>query len=308
MTVNEGALGEARRRSDQVRARRARRVRKVERAADSLRTSSPRKRSLRRRHDVMVPGELGTEMQLPAMPSLHLGPRLFSVAILGFCMWSLVRFLNADRFAVSQIETAGQQLLSTSQIRSLIGVEGKSIFLVDPESVEQALEEESEVMEASVSIRWPNRVVAEIVERPPSVEWNDGGRIWWLSEDGVAYVQHGERSGLIQIESEMPYLNIQEDPTAEVVDPDLISAAQDLMTRLPGMGKLLFDPDHGLGFEAEEGWKVYFGIDGDMRIKADIYEAVAEKLKKDGIPATFVSIENKNAPYYEVESHYSWQP
>jgi hypothetical protein len=247
-------------------------------------------------------------MQLPAIPRLQLRTRLLSLALLVGCVWVMQSALTSDRFTVMKVEAVGNQLLSSGQIRSLAGIEGQSVFRVDDEAVKRSLEEEPEVEQAEVKVRWPNKVTVEIEERGPAVEWSDAGRIWWLSADGVAYVQHGDRSNLMRIESETPALNVSQDATASVVDPALLSSAEELKEELPQVERWLFDPALGLGFDDPGGWQAYFGVDGDMKVKAQVYHAIVEKLKKENVTATFVSVEDVTAPYYKVESQYSWQP
>lgn len=308
MTVAGGTLDDQRKRSDQVRARRAVRIRKVERASRSVKRSKPKRRRARRRYDVTVQRELGTALQLPAIPRFQVRTRILSFLLLVGCVWSLQGLLTSDRYTVMKVEAVGNQLLSSGQIRSLSEIEGQSIFQVDDVAVQRSLEEEPEVEQAEVKVQWPNRVMVEIEERGPTVEWSDAGRIWWLSTDGVAYVQHGERSDLIRIESETPVLNVSQDAEESVVDKGLLASAEQLGAELPSVEQWIFDPSLGLGFDDPGGWRVYFGMDGDMKVKATVYRAIVEKIKDENVVPTFVSVEDATAPYYKVESHFSWQP
>ncbi len=308
MTVVGGAMDSQRKRSDQVRARRAVRIRKVEHASRTVKRTKPKRRRARRRYDVTVQRELGTALQLPAIPRVRLRTRIFSFVLLAGCIWAMHGLVTSDRYTVMKVEAVGNQLLSSGQIRSLSEIEGQSIFLVDDVAVKRSLEEEPEVEQAEVKVRWPNTVTVEIEERGPSVEWSDAGRIWWLSADGVAYVQHGERSDLIRVESETPVLNVSQDAEERVIDPALLESAEQLGEELPSVEHWIFDPSLGLGFDDPGGWRAVFGMDGDMKVKAKVYRAIVEKLQDENVAATFVSVEDATAPYYKVESHYSWQP
>jgi hypothetical protein len=42
----------------------------------------------------------------------------------------------------------------------------------------------------------------------------------------------------------------------------------------------------------------YFGFTGDMNAKYRIYQAIAEDLVEDGYPATLVSVEDLESPFY----------
>ncbi|MCJ7568198.1 MAG: FtsQ-type POTRA domain-containing protein [Anaerolineales bacterium] len=301
MSVSERAFGVPESRADQVRARRVRKVRKIERAGRFKKTKPRTNKRARRRYDVPVNAAVGAEIQLTGMSGAHFGSRFISIVLLGVSFWMITRFVQAPTYKAGIPMIDGQQMLSLAQVRSLAGIEGQSAFLVDPGVVEARLKEAAEVSEATVTLKWPNRVEILLEERQPSVEWNDGGRIWWLSADGTAYIQHGIRSDLAQIMSAEPVLNFEGNANDPVIDPGLLSAVDVLSKHLPEVSSWQFDPDHGLSFMDVRGWQAYFGEEGDMRMKARIYNTIAEKLFADSIPVTMVSVEDQHAPFYAME-------
>ena len=155
--------------------------------------------------------------------------------------------------------------------------------------------------EATVMLKWPNRIEILVEERQPSVEWNDGGRIWWLSADGTAYIQHGIQSELTQVTSVEPVLNFDGNANDPVIDPTLLSAVDMLSKHMPEVSSWQFDPDHGLSFADVRGWQAYFGEGGDMRMKVRIYNTIADKLFAENIPVTMVSVEDQHAPFYAMK-------
>ncbi|MCK4741668.1 MAG: FtsQ-type POTRA domain-containing protein [Anaerolineales bacterium] len=301
MSVSERAFGVPESRADRVRARRVRKVRKVERAGHFKKTKPRRNTRARRRYDIPISADVGAEIQLTGISGAHFGSRLFSIVLLGVSLWIITRFVQAPTYKTGMPMIDGQQMLSLAQVRSLAGVEGQSVFLVDPEVVEARLKEAAEVNEATVTLKWPNRVEILLEERQPSVEWNDGGRIWWLSADGTAYIQHGIRSDLAQVTSVEPVLNLEGSANDPVIDPGLLSAVDVLSKHLPEVSSWQFDPDHGLSFMDVRGWQAYFGEEGDMRMKVRIYNTIADKLFADNIPVTMVSVEDQHAPFYAME-------
>ncbi len=295
MTVSERALGLTDNRADAVRERRARRTRRVERAGRIQVPKQKRKRTPRRRYSVTLSAERGAEVQLTAG---GLGTRVFSLVIAILAIGNLIRFARSEQFKVDQITVEGNAMLPAAQIRSLAGIEGQSIFFLDPAQIKSTLEQAAEVKEATIRMAWPNRVEILVDERFPAVEWNDAGRIWWLSVDGVAYVQHGEERDLIQVRSEQAYLQVGEDAQAPVVNPSMMRAVASLNKQLPEVTGWNFDRVHGLGFIDEHGWQIYFGTSGDIPMKVRIYQAIAEMLVAEGIQVTLISVEDSDAPYY----------
>ncbi len=295
MTVSERALGLTDNRADAVRERRARRTRRVERAGRIQVPKQKRKRTPRRRYSVTLSAERGAEVQLTAG---GLGTRVFSLVVAILAIGNLIRFARSEQFKVDQITVEGNAMLPAAQIRSLAGIEGQSIFFLDPAQIKSTLEQAAEVKEATIRMAWPNRVEIQVDERFPAVEWNDAGRIWWLSVDGVAYVQHGEERDLIQVRSEQAYLQVGEDAQAPVVNPSMMRAVASLNKQLPEVTGWNFDRVHGLGFIDEHGWQIYFGTSGDIPMKVRIYQAIAEMLVAEGIQVTLISVEDSDAPYY----------
>jgi hypothetical protein len=301
MTVGENTMGVSQSRADRVRSRRLRRIRQVERPKRIKPKKSQRHDRPRRRYDVALGAERGAAIQVRAIPSGFLGTRALSLGIMTFAILSLYQFMQAGRYRVSLPEVNGAQMLSTAQVRSLARVEGQSIFLLDPMEIESRLEEAAEVKESKVSLHWPNSVVIELEERNPVAAWNDGGRIWWLSNDGIAYIQHGERNDLIRISSEVGTLNLTSDELAPAIEPEVLEGVSELQTHLPLVDSWNYDRDQGLGFVDAQGRQVYFGNGSMASQKAATYRAIAEKLDSEQIPATVISVTDHNAPYYSVE-------
>ncbi|HHH81576.1 MAG TPA: FtsQ-type POTRA domain-containing protein [Chloroflexi bacterium] len=302
MTVSERALEGSSTRADQVRQRRVRRTRQVERARKVEIPKRRKTRRPRRRVDLVLSAETGAQIQVRALPAGYIGMRIFCAAVLLLCGLTWLQFLQSPAYRLVQPEIGGAQMLTPASERICAGVEGQSLFLVDPRAVEGRLEEVAEVEEATVTLGWPNRVRIALREREPLAAWDAGGRIWWISTDGVAYIQHGERNDLIHIQSDDGVLNFEGTPQDPVISPTVLEAAETLQREFPQVGAWRFDRQRGLGFVDEKGRRVYFGIEGDMRVKVSIYRAIAARLDERGQTATLISVEDAAAPYFSVES------
>lgn len=299
MTVSDRILGGPRTRAERVRARRARQARRVESvAADLAHPKLRKRRHPRRRFDVALPIELGAEIRLPALPALRLGPRFISLVLLLLVGYLIQALLTAPAFHVAEATVEGGDLLTENQIRSIAQADQMPVFLVDPAESEARFRSVAVVASAEVKVAWPNRVTVSVVERVPMVAWKDVYREWWISEEGVAFLKHGDRAGLLTIESEEQVLQVRQDPLAEVVDPQVLVAAGVLESQLPEVEVLKYHPIHGLGYEAEGGWTVYFGVQGDMIGRVRLYKAILRRLEAEGISPSFISVRDVSAPYY----------
>lgn len=306
MTIAEKAFGFGGSRADRVRARRVRGGHSALRSqpagdpAEALRAIRPRRRGLRRRYDLVLPVEAKTVVRLPSVPVFRFGPRLLSAVLLVATLLAIQRLVVSPVFHVASVEVIGQRMLSASQIRSIARSEGRPVFLVDPAGAAGRLTAMPEIASARVRVHWPNRVTIQIEERHPLVAWNDGGRTWWVSPDGLAFLEHGEWPGLVKVQADEPVLRIGLDPLQPVIEPELLWAAAALSAQVPEVDVLRFHPEHGLGFKDPQGWTAFFGDGGDMVAKMRLYRTVAAHLLQKSFRPAWVSVEDPAAPYYST--------
>ena len=86
------------------------------------------------------------------------------------------------------------------------------------------------------------------------------------------------------------------------LSPDLVAAILALGEKMPADTLLVYDSEHGLGWNDPNGWQVYFGQeDQDMEMKLSVYETLVDHLKNEGIQPELISVEYVHAPYYRME-------
>jgi cell division septal protein FtsQ len=302
VTVSDRVLGGPRTRAEKVRARRASQQRKFEPLAGKARRKSSRRtrrpRRPRRRLDLAIPSELGAEIRLPAIPSVRSGPRLLSFVLLCVVAYALVAIKGASAFYVTDADVVGAKLLTPDQVRSIARIDRQSIFSVNPSDAVANFSTIAEVSNVRVKVKWPDKVEIDVTERQPAIAWDDGGRKWWISNEGVAFLDHGDWPDLVTVVSDQPVLNISDDPLAKVIPDKILVAASVLSSQLPKGTALRYDPVYGLGFDDPKGWTAYFGVDGDMLMKVRLYKALAAQMADQGIQAEMVSVKDPSTPYY----------
>lgn len=301
MTLSERALGRIRTRADQVRERRAKHVREIEPVSKSPLVKRRRRKRTRRRIDLTLSTGVGVEARLPAIPSVRVGSRLLTITLLASMTLTFIYVLTSNNFHVEQAKVLGNKLLSSAQTRSMAQVDGNLIFNIDPERVVQQLKQYPEILSAEVDIRWPNQVEISLVEREPVVEWHDGGRTWWMSADGVAFIQHGSWPDIVKVSAQASVLHVYEDPLVPVIKPEVVSAAVELSANLPEIETLSYDPVYGLGIEEVNGRVVHFGFEGDMTVKVQMYRKLVERLSARNINQVEIFLMNQDRPFYRLE-------
>lgn len=295
----EGRVLDQRTRADRVRSRRVRVQRPVE-PVKRKRKANPKRRT-RRRTGIAVATPRGAEIRLPSLGLKAFGARWMSLILLAGSLALLVSALGSPAFVVRGVEVSGNSFVPASQILSAAALDGALVFGIDPADVAAQLEQLPEIRSADVTVAWTNNVSISVTERPPMVAWNDGGRLWWVGAEGIAYSPQGEDPGLIQVESAEPYLNIQADPTLPALSAELVETAVALKAALPTDAALTFDAVHGFAIEDERGTQVYFGFSDDIDSKIMVYRAISAELLERGQTVSVISVEDVRAPYYRWE-------
>jgi cell division septal protein FtsQ len=212
-----------------------------------------------------------------------------------------VRVLTSNDFYVEQTKVLGNKLLSNTQTRSMAQVDGNLIFNIDPQRVVDQLMQYPEILSAEVNISWPNQVEISLVEREPVVEWHDAGRTWWMSADGVAFIQHGSWPDIVKVRAQAPVLQVYEDPLVPVIKPEVVSAAVALSANLPEVETFSYDPVYGLGIEESNGRVIHFGVEGDMTVKVQMYRQLVERLSARNRDRVEVFLMSQDHPFYRLE-------
>jgi hypothetical protein len=87
----------------------------------------------------------------------------------------------------------------------------------------------------------------------------------------------------------------------QILTPEMVSAILIIAQYAPEGTPLLYDAEHGLGWQDERGWQIYLGDAQDMAVKLNIYESLVKKLGQEGIEPVLISVEHTHNPYYRLE-------
>lgn len=265
----------------------------------------------------------GAEVRLPSIPLLHVGWRAVSLLMVLMMAASLVLIWKAPAFRVATMKAEGLQRLTISDLNAVMKISGKSIFTINPTAVDNALQRAfPELSKISVKINLPADVKVVVDERQPVIAWVQDGKETWVDADGVSFPARGTISDtLVKVEGYgTPPGLIQGIPTAVTMSTtgemtatttltptlrlssDLVSAILSLGAKMPPDTLLVYDSEHGLGWNDPKGWDVFFGSDDkDMEMKLTVYQSLVERLESQGIQPALISVEYVHAPYYRME-------
>ncbi len=251
----------------------------------------------RRRYDVSLASP-GAEIQLPAVPAIRNYWRLFSGVLSVALLIAMVLLWDGPFFEVGSVDVQGVKRFAPQEISRAINAVGNPVFAIHPDQLEKDLENTySGFSSVDVQVEWPANVRVIVEERDPVIAWNWEGHVRWVDKDGVGFDPHGEGVDLIHIQSPL----LPSTQTDQFLDPRLVKAITNLAGHAPKDVEMVYDPEHGLGWKDNRGWKVYFGLDPkDMERKMLVYQSIVDLLNQKGIQPSFISVEYLNAPYFRM--------
>jgi len=252
----------------------------------------------RRRVDVPL-SATGAEIRLPAVPAVGNKWRFLSGLLAVSLLVGLIMLTQASFFTVKGIDVQGLVYFNESEISQAINITGTSIFFVNPELVKEDLSlTYPGLSNVSVEISWPAGVLISLEERMPVLAWNWDGHVRWVDQNGVAFEPHHQDVNLIQVNSAVLPPTIKN----RFVDPRIVDTVAILKTYLSQDVELVFDLEHGLGWQDSRGWVVYFGFnDDDAHQKMKIYTALVEYLEGKRISPRVINVEYVDSPYFRME-------
>ncbi len=209
--------------------------------------------------------------------------------------WLTYHLFATEAFYVYGATVMGNQLVPAEEIYRNSGLEGMSIFWIDPTQVEAALVSLPNIREARVYCGLPNRVTIEVVERQPQVIWQQGEKRYWIDAEGTVLPALGELAEATVI------VDLEERPIqpGDRVDPQVIAGAQKLCSLLPGLTTVQYAPHTGISFQSEQGWPIYMGQGEDVEQKVAIMKALLQEIAAKGIQPQFIDLRFKGSPYYK---------
>ena len=252
----------------------------------------------RRRVDVPL-SKPGAEIRFPAVPQVSNKWRILSGVLFISTLMGLILLTQSALFQVKNVEIQGLERFTRSEISRAIQVTGSSIFFINPERIKQDLQlTYPGLSEVAVKVSWPANVSILLEERFPVLAWSWDGHVRWVDSHGIAFEPHDEGLDVVQVNSEML------PPTVEnrFVDPRIVDMVSALAPYLPEGVQMIFDPEHGLGWQDPRGWVAYFGFnDDDADQKMTVYLSLIDYLEGKRITPELINVEFLDSPYFRME-------
>lgn len=285
----------------------------------------PRTAARRRRRNRMP-----SNVRVGALLNVVFSPRWISLGILVAVFYAFNIVGTRTDFYLRYIPVEGAVSIDPQEIILASGLAGQHIFAADPNLAADQIAQIPGIVSAAVDLRWPNQISIQIEEDSPIAIWQTPDQSFWINQNleilpargssgGLLVINAPSTAGLLGVEkvaataadesASIPEEDLAEESEPEVtyttgsIPEDLLVGAFLLQRLQPNgttLNEVIYDARHGLSFEDSRGWMVHMGHGVDMPQKLAIYRAIIADLTSRGITPDYVSVSNKEKPFYSV--------
>jgi cell division septal protein FtsQ len=199
-------------------------------------------------------------------------------------------------YYVTDVRVDGASTIAHQTVVEASGLKGMHMFWLSPARAADRVASVSNVLTATVEIALPNQAHITIAERNPVMAWDQAGERLWVDADGRLMQMRQESAGRLVILSQEP----EKLQIGDRVPPEVLASALLLRQERPNIESLYYDLDNGLSYQDGRHWRAYFGVSLDVAQKLAVYEAVVADLQSRGLQPRYVSVINKDKPYYSL--------
>lgn len=198
-------------------------------------------------------------------------------------------------FYIYSIEAEGTRLVSQDELYNRTNLEALSIFWLRPGTVEKQLEEDPIIANAKVGYVPPANVRVQVQERQPIAVWQTGAQNLFVDGEGVLFALRGDARGMLVVRDTRG--NAVE--SGGQVDAQVVRAAQELASRIPGRMAFDWEPGLGLSFVTDGGWRVTFGDHTRLDVKVAAFHAFQSQILLEK-PLLLLDLSVPEHPYYRT--------
>jgi cell division septal protein FtsQ len=240
------------------------------------------------------------------------GKTAFNVVVLALLGWALVWLSTSEQFYVRHVEIVGNSQVSGRVLSEVSGIEGYSVFWVNPRQVAaQILESLPPIKAVQVRHGFAGQdglggwVTLEVRERGQEIVWQVAGQRYWVDASGELHEVRGlgDEVGQPESESAGPRLLIQDVRASRPASVDLsaLVGARQLVHLLPEVRVLEYAPGTGLRLKHPRGWMVYLGTGEDMAKKVGVLRAMeVEFAGEESVQPALIDLRYPDSPYYRL--------
>jgi cell division septal protein FtsQ len=221
--------------------------------------------------------------------------RLVAALLLVLLGWVVYTLFTSANFYVYGAQVQGNTAATAEEVYAASGLEGLSVFWVDPAAIAERVQTLPNVKSAHVKVRLPAQVIIAVEERVPELVWQTGEARWWVDAEGTILAPRAVLSDTLTIvDSDAQPLS-----PGQTLDLSIIEAAHSLRRLLPELRVMHYSHATGISFKTVEDWSVFLGDAQNMDAKLTILVALRKDLLARGVVPEFIDVRFVERPFYK---------
>ncbi len=212
-----------------------------------------------------------------------------------------VALYRSPLLRVDEVEVVGTTNLSPERVAELADLEGASMFNAPLDDAEARIVALPLVRAAQASLKWPDKVRIEVVERTPWGYWDLAGTSYVIDSEGAVLPGVTPPEGA-------PVIHDIGDPAllspGDFVDTDALRLAQVLLTSVPEklaleIVRLEYTPENGLSLVTDAEYRVVIGDSQNVDYKLAVWRTVEEDLGRGAMAGHVLDLRFRDRPSFQ---------
>lgn len=202
---------------------------------------------------------------------------------------------------VEEVEVTGAKNVSAERIAELADLEGASVFNPPLDEAEARIVALPLVKAAQATVRWPDKVRIEVIERAPWGYWDLAGTAHVIDAEGVILPDVTPAAGA-------PVIHDVGDPAdlrpGDRVDADAVLLAQALLSFVPeelslNILQLEYAPQKGLSLVTDANYRVVMGDSQNVDYKLSVWKAVEDDIGREAMSGHVLDLRFRDRPSFQ---------
>jgi cell division septal protein FtsQ len=223
--------------------------------------------------------------------------RVLALAMACLMIALMVWFAADLRFYVFAARVQGASVASANEIYRAAGLQGMSIFHVNPGKVAQDIQKQIPGIEqVQVQVALPDQVDLRIREGSVRFIWRTMDASYLVDANGRVLA-----SGDDVPANWVAIVDLDNHPVLPggTVHKDVLSTVNEVNALLPAVRSFEYSEARGVSALDARGWHICFGDSQDIQRKVAIVRGILSNLEREGRQATLIDVRFPDGAYYQ---------
>ncbi len=209
-----------------------------------------------------------------------------------------------DQFRIHTPAITGSTEINIDEIIYYAGLHNRPVFEIDPDAIQNTLlKRYPELRSVKVSVSLPAKMAIELEPNIAVIKWDFGGSHFWIDQDGqVLNETKNDTDAVYVLANSFPGAKNPNDRNIpQSFTLNTLHSILHISKYVPKGKTLYYTYDNGFGWDTDNGWRFFIGTnDVSIDEKMAMEDSLTKYFKKEEIEPVMVSLEFKNAPYYQL--------